>query len=256
MVKVKEDMTGWKMWEHGCPDSRLTVIKQDEDYVKPSGKHYARWLCECSCGERKLISVTGTHLRSGKIKSCGCLGKERRRESRMSHGKSNTKLYHTWINIKSRCYNPNNEFYYCYGEKGITMCDEWKNSFESFYNWSMLHGYNENAEFMECTIDRIDINKNYCPENCRWVDKFVQAMNHGIQKSNTSGIRGVKWDNECKKWYSQIDINNKRIYLGRFNNKDDAIKARLEAEFKYLGNSAPQRHLFEQYKINIGGVDQ
>lgn len=253
MVKVKEDMTGWNMWEHGFPDSRLTVIKQDEDYISPSGRHYARWMCKCDCEEHKIISVMGSHLKSGATKSCGCLGEERRRVSRTSHGKSNTKLYSTWINIKSRCYNPNNEFYYCYGEKGITMCDEWKNSFESFYNWSMFNGYNENAEFMECTIDRIDVDKNYCPENCRWVDKFVQAMNHGIQKSNTSGIRGVKWDNECKKWYSQINIKNKRIYLGRFNNKDEAIKARLEAEFKYLGNLAPQRYLFEQYKINVEG---
>lgn len=251
MVKVKEDMTGWKMWEHGFPESRLTVIKQDEDYIAPNGKHHARWLCECNCEEHNLISVAQTHLKSGAIKSCGCLGKEKRKDACTTHGQSNTRLYRIWKNIKSRCYNPNSEYYYCYGEKGIKMCNEWRNDFEAFYNWSMKNGYDKNAPFMECTIDRINVDDNYCPENCRWVDKFVQAMNHGIQKNNKSGVRGVKWDSEYQKWYSQIDIKNNRIFLGRFNSKDDAIIARLKAELKYLGDLAPQRHLFKQYKINI-----
>lgn len=253
MVKTKEDMTGWNMWEHGVPDSRLTVVKQDEDYITSNGKHYARWLCECNCELHTVFSVLGNHVRSGAIKSCGCLGKERRIAANTSHGKTHTRLYKVWQSIKIRCYNPNSDYYYCYGAKGIKMCDEWKENFESFYDWAIRNGYNENAPFMECTIDRIDINKDYCPENCRWADKFTQAINHGIQKNNTSGIRGVKWDAECNKWYSQINIKNKRIFLGRFINKDDAIMARLRAELKYLGDVAPQRHLFEQYKINKKG---
>ena len=254
MVKVKEDMTGWNMWEHGVPDSRLVVIKQDEDYISPNEKHYARWLCECSCEEKNLISVLGSHLRSGAIQSCGCLGKERRANVNAKHGKTNTRIYNVWKSMKNRCYNPNSEFYYCYGGKGVTMCNEWKEDFESFYNWSMNNGYKEDAPFMECTIDRIDVNGNYCPENCQWTNKFVQAMNHSIQKNNTSGVRGVKWDSEAKKWYAQISIHNHRIYLGRFRDKNDAIIARLKAEFKYLGDSAPQRHLFKQHKINEGEV--
>ena len=254
MVNVKEDMTGWKMWEHGVQESRLIVVNQDDDYVTPSGKHYAKWICKCSCKEHTVLSVLGTHLKSGAILSYGCLGKERRKSACASHGKSNTKLYSIWKNIKMRCYNPQSEFYYCYGGKGITMCDEWKDNFDSFYSWAVTNGYDPDAPFMKCTIDRINVNDNYCPENCRWVDKFVQAMNHGIQKNNTSGVRGVKWDNECKRWYAQININNKRIYLGRFNNKDDAIVARLNAELTYLGDAAPQRHLFKQYKINENGV--
>lgn len=248
MVKVKEDMTGWIMSEHGITDSKLTIICQDEDYVSPNGKHYARWLCQCGCEEHKMVSVLGSHLKSGAIKSCGCLGKERRKEACTKHGKSNTRLYGIWKNIKHRCYNPNSEFYYCYGGKGIKMCDEWIEDFEAFYDWSMASGYNDNL-----TIDRKNNDKDYCPENCRWTDEFSQAMNHCIQKNNTSGVRGVKWDAEYEKWYSQININNKRIFLGRFNNKNDAIIARLKAELKYLGNDAPQRHLFEQYKINNGG---
>lgn len=255
MVKVKEDMTGWVMNEHGFPDSRLTVIKQVEDYVNPSGKHYARWLCECSCKDHNLIIINGTHLRSGATLSCGCLGQERRQNANTKHDKTGTKLYRIWINMKSRCYNPNNEFYYCYGRKGIELCDEWKDDFESFYNWSILNGYDENLSSLECSIDRIDVDGNYCPQNCRWVDSFCQAMNHGIQKNNRSGVRGVKWQSEAGKWYAQIDIKNKRIHLGSFNNKNDAIIARLKAELKYLGDSAPQKYLFEQYKINVEDGD-
>lgn len=250
MVKVKVDMTGWNMWEHGISDSRLTIIKQDEDYISPDGKHYARWLCECNCEEHNIISVIGSHLKSGAIKSCGCLGNERRIKANTKHGNSNTRLYKIWQNIKNRCYNPDSEFYYCYGGKGVKMCDEWREHFEMFYDWAILNGYKEDALFAECTIDRIDINGDYCPENCRWTDKFTQAMNHGLQKNNKSGVRGVKWDSSQKKWYAQINIKNNRIFLGRFDNKNDAIVARLKAELKHLGSSAPQCHLFQQYKIN------
>ena len=76
MVKVKIDMTGWNMWEHGVSDSRLTVIKQTEDYVNPKGKHFAKWLCECSCEKHNKICVIGANLKSGKVLSCGCLQKE------------------------------------------------------------------------------------------------------------------------------------------------------------------------------------
>ena len=81
MVKVKEDMTGWKMWEHGVPDSRLTVIRQTEDYIKPNGKHEAKWLCECSCENHTRIEAVGSHIRDGSTKSCGCLKAEKIIES-------------------------------------------------------------------------------------------------------------------------------------------------------------------------------
>ena len=76
MIKVREDMTGWNMWEHGVPESRLTVIKQVEDYVSPSGHHYNRWLCQCSCKEKNMLLVQGRSLKSGNTRSCGCLEKE------------------------------------------------------------------------------------------------------------------------------------------------------------------------------------
>lgn len=76
MVKVREDMTGWNMWEHGVPDSRLTVIKQTEDYVNPNGKRLAKWLCICNCQEHNKIEATGSNLKSGRTKSCGCFARE------------------------------------------------------------------------------------------------------------------------------------------------------------------------------------
>lgn len=94
-----------------------------------------------------------------------------------THGKSNNKLYHVWNGMKQRCYNNNDDFYYCYGGKGIYVCDEWKNSFQNFYDWAVSHGYNEGL-----TIDRIDSNGNYCPENCRWVNSSIQSRNRTDRK--------------------------------------------------------------------------
>lgn len=252
MVKVKEDMTGWKMWEHGFPDSRLIVLRQVEDRIASSGKRFARWECMCNCENHTIKIIQQTHLRQGDILSCGCLGKERRQASVTKHGKSSTRLYHIWVGIKERCYNSNNDFYYCYGGRGIIMCDEWENDFMSFYNWAIANGYKEAATWEECSIERIDVNGNYCPENCKWSNKFEQAINHRTQKNNTSGIRGVHWDSDHKKWCSRIGVHNKRVHLGFFDSKEEAIKTRLQAEIRYYGKElSPQKNLFAQYGINI-----
>lgn len=89
-----------------------------------------------------------------------------------THNKSNTKLYRVWNSMKQRCSNPNDKFYYCYGERGIKVCNDWLNDFEKFYNWAISNGYAENL-----TIDRIDVNGNYEPSNCRWVDNKTQQRN-------------------------------------------------------------------------------
>lgn len=94
-----------------------------------------------------------------------------------THGKSKDKLYHVWNGMKQRCYNANDDFYYCYGGKGITVCEEWKNSFQNFYDWAISHGYDE-----KLSIDRIDVNGNYCPENCRWTNSSVQNRNRADRK--------------------------------------------------------------------------
>lgn len=135
--------------------------------------------------------------------------------------KSKTRLYRIWQNVKTRCSNPNCEKYKYYGDKGITICDDWKNNFASFEEWSLKNGYKENL-----TIDRIDNNKNYEPSNCRWVDWNIQRRNtRKIMSTNTSGYRGVIWHKQNKKWRARIYYNNKKHSLGCFDTKEEAGKA-------------------------------
>lgn len=148
---------------------KLTVIRR---YPEDCNGHPA-WECICDCGNRKIVE--GALLRYGVVKSCGCLRAEQNRNTKTTHGMAKSKLYAVWNNMKRRCYKEKTESYKRYGARGIIVCDEWRNSFESFKKWADESGYQDGL-----SIDRIDNDGNYCPENCKWSTVKEQNNNRGV----------------------------------------------------------------------------
>ena len=193
---------------------RLVVVKR----AKNRGRRTC-WLCRCMCGNECIVHADSLH--SGNTQSCGCLHSENLRKRNTIHGKANERIYKIWTSMHTRCTNHKHSDYCNYGGRGISVCVQWQKDFMAFYEWAMASGYSNDS-----TLDRIDNNGNYEPENCRWVARHQQSSN----KRNNTDFVGVSFCAQRKKYIAYLKNNGKYILHKRFKSKDDAIKARLIAE--------------------------
>ncbi|PHB11470.1 hypothetical protein COE80_31060 [Bacillus pseudomycoides] len=217
-----DDLTGNKY-------NRLTVIK----YIETKHSHRV-WECKCDCG--KITKVREQNLKRGTSKSCGCYNRELSSLKHKKHGQSfiNGKFtpeYQAWANMKKRCSNPNANGYEYWGGRGINYCDRW----ESFDNFFEDMGSRPTPNH---SLDRIDNSKGYCSENCKWTDKAQQVINRRTPKNNKTGVKGVCWHKLAKKYHARITVDGKVINLGLYEDLEEAVKVRKNAEEKYWGNKS------------------
>lgn len=202
MGRPKVDITGQKF-------ERLTALYPIEKRTSCNGMI---WHCKCDCG--KETDVAASSLRYGKARSCGCLARDITRERvkgkafHKTHGGSSEHLYGVWAAMKRRCEYPKDKRYKDYGGRGIKVCERWRNDYAAFKEDAIKAGYIDGQGYGKCTIDRIDVNGDYCPENCRWVDM-------GTQNNNRRNNNLVTYNGETKtvaQWARETGINAGTLY--------------------------------------------
>lgn len=213
------DITGKKF-------NRLQILGFSHNHPK---NRSSIWICLCDCGNIKNIQYNA--IVKNRIKSCGCLLKESRKLS-AKHGLTKHPMYRRWASMKQRCNSEKVINYDIYGGRGITYCLEWED-FENFYR-DMVDGFHPDLE-----LDRIDVNKNYCKENCRWTTHEENNYNKTRQTNNKSGKSGVSYDRSRQQWRAYINKDKKRIELGYFNNYKDAVEVRVLEELELYGYTRP-----------------
>lgn len=184
----------------GCKFGDWEVIG-DEIRVDYNGVSRPAWPCRCKCGAER--NVLQDALLRGKSQSCGCQISQILKDIHTKHEDCQSRLYQIWTGMKGRCSNPNVDEYESYGGRGISVCDEWVNDYISFRDWAYANGYCENL-----TIDRIDNNLGYCPDNCRWADRIMQANN------KRTNLR-IEWRGETHtlaEWCRILNLPYKRTH--------------------------------------------
>jgi hypothetical protein len=229
MVAVRENLIG-KVF------GKLKVIDRADDYISPSGKRKARWLCECDCIDKNKVIVNQDNLKSGHTLSCGCYKIEHNIEIHQKHNKYDLSGEYGigWT------FNTNKEFYfdledydliypYCWYEKedGAIVCKRQN----IIYMHRLVMNVSDDMQVDHIYHCRNDNRK----QQLRIANNTQNTINRGIQHNNTSGCTGVSWNKQYNKWHSYISIYNKRITLGYFDNLNDAIMARKRAEEEYFG---------------------
>lgn len=208
-----------KKYFEGAKFGKLTIVGR-----APKRGTCSYVYCLCDCGNPDVKEVFTGNLGKGHTTSCGC----NFTEVMTKHGLFGTPIYRIRTYMIQRCYNPNHQSYKDYGGRGITVCDRWLESVEN-----MLEDLGQPPEGL--TLERIDVNGNYCPENCKWETSANQAYNKRLRPDNTSSRTGVYWSEKEQAWRAQIGVAGKVIALGRSSSFEKAVDLRREAELKYYG---------------------
>ena len=214
MSKMYKDITGLK-------SGRLKAVSHSHK-SKNNGN---MWHCICECGNKTIVGESA--LKGGHTLSCGCLRRDSSRAN-AKHGMTGTTIYRRWTSMKQRCTNPKSVNFEIYGGRGITYDPHWEN-FENFFE-DMAEGFRDDLE-----LDRIDVNGNYCKENCRWATHSENNFNKTIQVNNVSGKTGVSFRQDTGKYRAYITFKGRQISLGVFSNIEEAIERRKMAEIEYYG---------------------
>jgi len=198
-------------------ESMTPILVEDLGMRYPTEKSKLRsryGLYQCQYCGKEFVAIQQS-IKSGNTKSCGCQSDKYKNP----HGLRSHRLYNTWKDMKYRCYNKKYKYFNNYGGRGIKVCERWMD-INNFIE-DMYPDYQEGL-----SLDRIDVNGDYEPDNCRWTTQTIQMQNtRDICKNNTSGYRGVSWDKGANNWGVQIMVENKLIYLGSFKTALEAAKA-------------------------------
>lgn len=204
----------------------LLTVQELLPSIKHAGKPRRVWKCVCECGKILEVIDDALRLKTQEPRSCGCYIKD-------SFWKRTISERNSWHSMINRCYKEKDIGYENYGGRGIKVCESWLKSFDNFYQDM------GSKPTPKHSIDRIDVNGDYEPSNCKWSTITEQNVNKRRTGKPTSGKAGVNWNKKCSKWEVKISDNGKQLSLGVYDNFETAVKVRQDAELKYYGKLLP-----------------